>query len=110
MLLKVLDIVLNVLRGVWRPLYRLDSRRQWWHYLEYWSHRVQDIAAAFCVVLFPFGIGFLIYDRYAINPTGTVAFTALLAILWLCVVALSYARGRAVDLRDATPRDDERIE
>ncbi len=102
---KVLDIIRNVLRGVWRPLYPLDSRRRWWHYLEYWSHRVQDIAAALCVVLFPFGIGFLVFDRYAINPTGTVAFAAILAILWLCFVALSYSRGRAMVARDTTSRD-----
>ena len=99
MLSKLRIVGRDLWRGMWQPLYPLNPKRRWWHYIEYWSFRMRDMIVALLLFLFPPGIGFLVYERYSTNPRGIVGVAALLSAIWICSVFLAYYRGRSLSAR-----------
>jgi hypothetical protein len=44
--------------------------------------------------LIPPGAAFFIHEKYALNPGATLAFTTLMAAIWLFAVVVFYFVGR----------------
>ena len=95
MLLTVWNVARRVWRGAWKPTYSLRRERRWWHYIDYWGWRSQDIVGALYIFIAPLWIGFFIYEKYSTNPKATVALMAFMSSLWLVLVVLAYYKGRS---------------
>jgi hypothetical protein len=49
--------------------------------------------------LIPPGVAFFVHEKYALNPRATLAFTALMAAIWVFLVVVFYFAGRKQDTK-----------
>lgn len=95
MLVEIWNVLRRIWWGAWQPTKAYPQNGRWWHYLDYWGTRSRDIIGALYIFFGPLWIGFFIYERFSVNPKGTLAAMAIPAALWLVLVGLAYGSARS---------------
>lgn len=97
MLLTLRNLAQRIWRGAWTPTHSRPHGARWWHYIDYWGWRGQDIVGALFIFAGPPWLGFVIYEKYSANPKATGVLIGLMCFLWILLVFFAYCKGRPTE-------------
>ena len=95
--MQLLEILRCIWRGAWRPMFLLPPQPKWYDHVDYWFRRTRDVIAGVLLFLIPPGAVYFIHEKYALNPGAALAFTAVIAVVWVFAVIACYFAGKRLD-------------